>query len=432
MSGTNAYTGVTTVAVGTLEAAGAEALPGYGTASALSVAPGATAAVLLDAASDWSDADLAAFLANPSLTTGNLGIDVADGDSFDYSAAIVGNCDVVKLGEGQLTLSGTNTYTGGTTVEGGTLVVGSASALGNAGNAIIITGGTLDMSSQDVTAGSLALVDGSVVGAGHTLTTGSYYGAAGTITANLAGFAAFTKTGPGAVVLAGSASYTGLTTVYGGTLELGVNAQSPVLYGLGADIQGGKVLFDYTSTDPAAAISADMDCQAWPSSVISTLIHDSNPPSNCYWWPVCVDDPVAQQVTASYTIPGDANLDGTVNVADLDILLAHYNQTGMTWLQGNFDDASETIGDGNTVDLADLTIVLANYNVTAAPLAPQVVLLSRVGASPTTANTLRFVVAFSQDVTGVSAADFQLACSGTTGTISSVVGYGSGTARPCT
>ena len=54
------------------------------------------------------------------------------------------------------------------------------------------------------------------------------------------------------------------------------------------------------------------------------------------------------------------------------------------------------------------------------------VLLSRVGANPTTANTLRFVVAFSQDVTGVSAADFQLACSGTTGTISSVVGYGSG------
>ena len=55
---------------------------------------------------------------------------------------------------------------------------------------------TLDMSSQDVTAGSLALVDGSVVGAGHTLTTGSFYGAAGTITANLAGSAAFTKTGP--------------------------------------------------------------------------------------------------------------------------------------------------------------------------------------------------------------------------------------------
>ena len=107
-------------------------------------------------------------------------------------------------------------------VEAGTLVVGSASALGDAGNAIIITGGTLDMSSQDVTAGSLALVDGSVVGAGHTLTTGSYYGAAGTITANLAGFAAFTKTGPGAVVLAGAASYTGLTTVYDGTLELGV------------------------------------------------------------------------------------------------------------------------------------------------------------------------------------------------------------------
>jgi hypothetical protein len=70
--------------------------------------------------------------------------------------------------------------------------------------------------------------------------------------------------------------HAGLTTVYGGTLELGTNAQAPALYGLGADIQGGKIVFDYTSTDLAATISADMDCQAWPSSITSTLIHDTN------------------------------------------------------------------------------------------------------------------------------------------------------------
>ena len=54
------------------------------------------------------------------------------------------------------------------------------------------------------------------------------------------------------------------------------------------------------------------------------------------------------------TLPGDANLDGKVDINDLTIVLAHYNQSGMTWQQGDF------VGDG-TVDINDLTIVLAHY-----------------------------------------------------------------------
>ena len=53
-------------------------------------------------------------------------------------------------------------------------------------------------------------------------------------------------------------------------------------------------------------------------------------------------------------LPGDANLDGTVDINDLTIVLAHYGQTGTTWAQGEFT------GDG-TVDINDLTIVLAHY-----------------------------------------------------------------------
>ena len=58
-------------------------------------------------------------------------------------------------------------------------------------------------------------------------------------------------------------------------------------------------------------------------------------------------------------LPGDANLDGTVDINDLTIVLAHYNQTGMGWTQGEFT------GDG-TVDINDLTIVLAHYNQSSA------------------------------------------------------------------
>ena len=55
------------------------------------------------------------------------------------------------------------------------------------------------------------------------------------------------------------------------------------------------------------------------------------------------------------TTPGDANFDGRVDINDLTIVLANYNQTGMTWAQGEFT------GSG-TVDINDLTIVLAHYN----------------------------------------------------------------------
>ncbi len=59
----------------------------------------------------------------------------------------------------------------------------------------------------------------------------------------------------------------------------------------------------------------------------------------------------------SNALPGDANLDGRVDINDLTIVLGHYGQTGLTWTQGAFT------GDG-TVDINDLTIVLANYGAT--------------------------------------------------------------------
>ena len=60
-------------------------------------------------------------------------------------------------------------------------------------------------------------------------------------------------------------------------------------------------------------------------------------------------------MTVKYTLYGDADLNGTVNGADLNTVLSNYNQTGMTWCQGDFN------GDG-TVNGADLNTVLSNYN----------------------------------------------------------------------
>ena len=59
-----------------------------------------------------------------------------------------------------------------------------------------------------------------------------------------------------------------------------------------------------------------------------------------------------------YTLYGDANLDGSVDLTDFAFLASHFNQTGgATWVNGdsNFD--------GN-VDLTDFTILASNFNLT--------------------------------------------------------------------
>ena len=53
-------------------------------------------------------------------------------------------------------------------------------------------------------------------------------------------------------------------------------------------------------------------------------------------------------------IGGDANLDGTVDVNDLTIVLSNFGQSSMTWTTGDFN------GDGR-VDVNDLTILLSNF-----------------------------------------------------------------------
>ncbi len=79
-----------------------------------------------------------------------------------------------------------------------------------------------------------------------------------------------------------------------------------------------------------------------------------------------VADPVSLSAIASATVrvalplPGDANLDGTVNIEDLTILLTNYGKSGMSWSQGNFD------GDP-TVDLEDLTILLTHFGMSVGP-----------------------------------------------------------------
>jgi hypothetical protein len=74
------------------------------------------------------------------------------------------------------------------------------------------------------------------------------------------------------------------------------------------------------------------------------------------------------QVIVKFTIAGDANLDGTVNFADLLVVAQDYNKTGQDWSQGNFIYAANGL-----VNFADLLLVAQHFNVSVpaggAPLA---------------------------------------------------------------
>jgi len=127
LSGSNNYSGPTSINGGMLEASTTAALPYFASAGSLSVASSATLAVAVGGAGRWQPGDISNLLNNSGafLSGAALGIDTAGG-SFTYAGAIVNSgLGLTKLGGNMLTLGGSNTYTGPTTITAGTLSVAS-------------------------------------------------------------------------------------------------------------------------------------------------------------------------------------------------------------------------------------------------------------------------------------------------------------------
>jgi autotransporter-associated beta strand protein len=155
--------------------------------------------------------------------------------------SIAGNTAVNINGNGTVTISNSNSYYGGTIVNAGRLNIGNAEALGSAGLGGVLTlnGGSLNNSTGGALTtdnyginwnGNFTFVGGNPLNLGNGAVTlgnsaavnvaASTLTLAGVINDADQGFG-FTKSGPGVLVLLGSSTYTGATSVSGGTLQVG-------------------------------------------------------------------------------------------------------------------------------------------------------------------------------------------------------------------
>jgi fibronectin-binding autotransporter adhesin len=150
----------------------------------------------------------------PTLVAGTTSTIDTNGIGAAWSGVLSGGGALAKTGAGTLTLSAANTYTGGTLLNQGTLRLANAAALGS-GTLSMAAGTTLDFA-QSYTLTQQIKVSGDPtinVNAGLTSTLAGAIGD-GSSSGDLV------KTGNGVLVLSAPNTYTGATTISGGTLAL--------------------------------------------------------------------------------------------------------------------------------------------------------------------------------------------------------------------
>jgi autotransporter-associated beta strand protein len=291
LSGSNAYSGVTSVLEGTLQIASTSALGstadgttifGGGTLDVAGLATGE--AVQINSGTLQSSIGAGGAVSGAVTLTGSATANVAASATLTLGNGVSGDGTLTKTGAGTLVLSGANTYQGLTTISAGIVNLRNSTALGNTGAGTLITSGATLQIQGGIHVGAEALTvggagasgqSGALVNIGGTNTYGGLLtlGSASTISSNsgslslthpgtitgpfgltlagsgdgriasIIGTAAATviKNGNGTWTLSGANTYAGLTTVNAGTLEV-TNAAALGSAAAGVTVAGAGTL----------------------------------------------------------------------------------------------------------------------------------------------------------------------------------------------
>ena len=172
-------------------------------------------------------------------------------DSYTVANPISGTGALTQAGSGTIILSGANTFSGDTTITAGILQLNNSLALQNStlnhtGSATSFSFGTLTSATFGGLKGTQALLLTNTAAGNVALTLGNN-GLNNTYSGVLSGGGSITKVGIGMQILSGANSYTGTTTISGGTLQFG-NATASGNVGGGAITDNGTLAFNRTDT----------------------------------------------------------------------------------------------------------------------------------------------------------------------------------------